>query len=137
MGDINLSDLIGIHKLSGVEYGNEEFEDCFGNKDTRGRVIFVLDGIKYVAVEDPNDGYRSCCKEIEITEEKIYNQFEPIEVFCKMMEDGGMYSNDVLEIYGMQTAKLVLRIGTESYNGYYPMFIFEYKPENMAVNQKY
>jgi len=99
-------------------------------------VIFILDGVAYQAVEDPDDGYRSYCKDIEIVDAAtIKNKFEPIEVICKMTEDGQYQKNDVLEIYDGITGGIILEIGTENTNDYYPYFVFRFTPENMSLNQ--
>lgn len=134
---MELSNLIGKHILTGVEYGTERYKDCFNDEDDRQYVIFKLDDVEYLASEDPDDGYRSVCNELEIVINKIKNIFQPIEVFCKMRKDndndyGG---NDVLEIYDVINNKLILAIGTMNTDDYYPWFEFEYNPENMNINE--
>ena len=130
---MQLQDLVGKHYLSGIDYGQEKY-DNYGVEDDRQCIIFILDDIKYIASEDPEDGYRSCMKELEITEERISNIFESVEVLCKMKEDGAYETNDILEIYDAENGLLILSIGTGNTDDYYPYFEFDYNPENMSVN---
>ena len=133
---MELKDLIGKHYLSGVEYGSEKYKDSYsGYEDDRQYVMFVLDEITYLASEDPEDGYRSCCNELKITEKEVKNIFQSIEVLCKMRSDDNCEEYDVLEIYDINTSELVLAIGTGNINDYYPYFEFEYHPENMILNK--
>ena len=60
---LNLSDLVGAHVLSGIETGVRAFDDSFWC-ETSNYIKFTLDGITYMAVEDPDDGYRSYMGEI-------------------------------------------------------------------------
>jgi len=125
---MELKDLIGKHVLSGVDMSNksigmyeDDFEDC--------QVIdFVLDGKTYTAIEDPEDGYRSCMSEIKESEELVSNTFVGQEVVAKMRD------NDVLELIDINTGKTVLAVGTGNTDDYYPYFVAEFTPENMSVN---
>ncbi|MBN3451381.1 hypothetical protein [Clostridium botulinum] len=98
---MELKDLVGNHKLSGFEYGTEKYKDILGGIDDREFIIFILNGIKYLASEDPDDGYRSVMNELEITDRKVSNIFKPIDVICKMRKsnDDDFETNDILEIY--------------------------------------
>ncbi|MFC0903706.1 hypothetical protein ACFHWD_03255 [Clostridium sp. MT-14] len=133
---MELRDLIGNHILTGVDYGTEKILNDFDEEYDGAYVIFKLDGIEYLASEDPEDGYRSCCNELKIVKNKIKNIFQPIEVLCKMRSDGDWGINDVLEIYDAINGKLILAIGTMNTDDYYPWFEYEYNPENMSINQK-
>jgi len=131
---MQLSDLQGIHLLTGVEQGNEayiEYEDCEGD---RNFIIFGLDNKKYKAIEDPGDGYRSYMNELEETEQIIKNALPSVEVYCKMKASETYYTNDVLEMWDTTTNKLVLAIGTANTDDYYPYCVMEYNPKNMAIN---
>lgn len=74
---MELSDLVGIHKLSGVETGQVSINDEFGDTQDCGFVKFTLDGVHYMAVEDPEDGYRSRCRELVVSEQAPRYSFPP------------------------------------------------------------
>ena len=65
---IQLEDLVGRHILTG--YGRDiapADEDDYYNEDVNV-FYFTLDSITYVAREDPEDGYRSCMRDLTITD---------------------------------------------------------------------
>ena len=131
---MELSDLVGTHTLTGVENGNEtyvKYGTCTGEREY---IIFELSGVKYMAVENPDDDYRSYIDDLEITDKEIKNTFPAVEVLCKMKPDEKYQENDVLEMYDVETNKLVLEIGTGNVNDYYPYCVINYCPENMAIN---
>lgn len=128
-------DLVGNHILSGVDYGSK-IVSRYGDEDDSEYVTFILDNVAYTAIEDPEDGYRSCCDDLIVNPcGTIHNAFDPVEVVCKMRENDDYEVNDVLEVYDVKTEKLILAIGTMNTDDYYPWFEFEYNPENMILNQ--
>lgn len=131
----SFNELVGEHEFSGVETGYMNYKDelRWETKDCQ-YVKFTLDGIHYVAVEDPEDGYRSCCGtfQVELTPPKY--SFEPIKVICSMMPDDSYQRNDVLVIVDAITNKVILEIGTCNIGDWYPYFHFEYHPEDMCHN---
>ena len=135
---MELKDLVGSHKLTGVDestesvklwFWSDELEDC-------NVINFVLDGVTYTAIEDPNDGYRSSMQELKVSEVVVKNVFEPCDVLG-VYRDKGKYgdTDDVLDLFDAVTGLLVLSVGTEDVDDYYPSFLAVFKPENMAVNQ--
>ena len=57
---MQLNDLVGAHKLSGVDRLYEKVESYSRYDPDSGEVFrFELDGVTYGAHEDPSDGYRS------------------------------------------------------------------------------
>lgn len=61
---MTLSDLIGKHHLSGVDFGTIPADlDRYIYEDSE-TMTFVLDGRAYCIVEDPSDGYRSSMRDI-------------------------------------------------------------------------
>lgn len=133
---MELKDLVGMHTLSGVDFDERSIEQWPGSFEDSQVVNFVLDGKTYTAVEDPNDGYRSSMKEIAITDFPVKNVFPGIAVFCVMHPDGNYNKNDVLDVYDAKNGKLVLAIGTEDWDDYYPTFKAEFTPENMSINDQ-
>jgi hypothetical protein len=126
--EVKLCDLVGEHVLSGLETGTR---DVYG--ETCNCVKFTLDGVTYVAVEDPDDGYRSYMNGLYIVEEKCKVALPDIEVFCRMRDNG---SDDVLVFHDCLNGNEILAIGTEDYSDYYPICIFDYHPENMSCNER-
>lgn len=126
---MNLLDLVGIHIMTGIETGTVKIKGQWYSKDNCNYVKFKLDGITYMAVEDPDDGYRSCCRDLEIVNEE-----------CKMRDDfhdsiGGTEENDILEFYDVGNNQMFMAVGTGNTNDYYPYFVFEYTPETLCCNK--
>ena len=132
---MELKDLVGIHKLSGVDYvpstRNKEPYDYYGND-----ILFCLDGITYLITEDEDDGYRSYMTELEITDRQIKNVFSEQTVECKYIDKDRECNetSDILQIYSLDE-KMILEIGTGNTDDYYPYTVFNYNPENMDINQ--
>jgi hypothetical protein len=133
---MELKNLVGLHKLSGVDTAietvklyewSDSTEECYV-------VRFVLDGITYKAVEDPNDGYRSNCGELIVCEEPITNNFPPQEVMAKMKDNDEYSVNDTIQFIDVVTGKIVLEVGTDNTDCYYPYCVMNWKPENLAIN---
>ena len=129
-----LKDLIGIHTLSGVEKGYIKDKDYYGAYEDCNCLSFILDGIQYTAIEDPQDGYRSCMKTLKTEKKiKIKNIFPDVKVFCFMKDDR---DSDVLIFYAVKGAMKILEVGTENKGDYYPYFVDNFYPENMPVNRR-
>jgi len=134
--EIDLESLVGQHKLSGVDeyaakfqtYGSH-FEDC-------QCIRFVLDDKTYIAIEDPDDGYRSRMEKLILTDEKITNPFPPIDVVV-LWRTQSAYNNDceILDFIDAKNGKRVLEIGTDNTDDYYPSFVASFAPENMSINE--
>lgn len=133
-GNVELSDLVGLHKLSGVDRETVKGGGYYSDEDCE-IFIFRLDRKTYVAQEDPEDGYRSCMDSIKTSSDTIKNRFPSQAVFCKMREKSHGEDNDVLEMYDVQTGKLVLAVGTGNTDDYYPYWVAEFYPENMFCNR--
>ena len=132
---MELKDLVGLKKLDGVDFENEkikiwcdEYEDCQVCR-------FRIDGVIYMAVEDPDDGYRSSMKELVVDEKAIMkNTFEPIDVFIRHKTESGYAKTDILEIYDAKSAKIVLEVGTGNVDDYYPCFVASFHPDKLSIN---
>ncbi len=128
--------MTGRHMLSGIETGTVPNEDNdWSDRDACNYVKFTLDGVHYMAVEDPDDGYRSCCRELQVSDEAPRFSFPPMQMICTMADDGEYgEANDILVLTDAVTGEVVLEIGTENYDDWYPCFHMSYTPENMACN---
>ena len=132
----------GIHTLSGINdliiKGN--YEDPYYLSEDANGYVFILDGKTYVVFEDPEDGYRSCGKICEAKNGEICtNIFPEQKVLVKYIngikeDDWCNYKIWYYEFRNPKTKKLILKIGTDNYDDYYPMSIFEYHPENLPIN---
>ena len=120
---LELKSLVGFHKLSAVDM--IDASKVFGKKfEASNGIAFTLDGVTYLAVEDPDDGYRSYLGFLVVLEEELVNQFPPIDVLCSMKEG----DNDVLQMR-CGNSNIVLEVGTEDVGHYYPSFIGAWLPE--------
>ena len=124
MTNITLESLCGIHTLSAVEYGHSD--------DGQSELFyFTLDGITYCAEEDPDDGYRSAMGSLTISNKQLSTNVPPTKVLCKMSEE--KYVDSLLMI-DILTQKIVLEVGTDYTEDYYPVFVAAWKPKNLHCN---
>ena len=130
---MELKDLVGEHLLSGIDTSTEK--GGYDKSEDANVVRFVLDGKTYKATEDPSDGYRSYCGDIEVCEEKVSNTFPPQRVLARMEENNNS-ENDIIEFIDVVTGKIVLEVGTDNSDSYYPTCVMSWKPENLAINNK-
>ena len=131
---MELNDLIGNHVLTGIEYGQKIVRQHFCEENCN-YVKFTIDGITYMALEDPDDGYRSYMNELEIVEEPCKIKLPNILVCCHMKGDGEWAKNDILIFVDIENGKTILEIGTENYDDFYPYCVLNYYPENMSCNE--
>ncbi len=134
---MEFKDLCGMHLFSGIDTGVMTYTDEYGWKDEQCNYVkFTLDNKHYIAIEDPSDGWRSCCRDLlaEATPPKF--QFDGVRVVCSMMPDDDQWheANNVMVMTDCVTGKTILEIGTKNVGDWYPAFHMEYHPENMACN---
>lgn len=128
----------GKHYLTAVfTYSYEGWES---NGDG---VILILDGDIYYCYENPDDGYRSYSvieKAKSLDEIKCDHQlptFPPQEVYVKFTYKKDELGDPSWEcLITNEYNELILKVGTDNYEDYYPMAIFEYHPENLPINKK-
>lgn len=132
---ITLESLCGKHIFSGCELTTETIKGYFGEEQCN-ICLFLLDGITYIAIENPDDGYRSYCEDLKISEKTPRYTFPGIEVLCSMMENEDCQNNNVLVIRDVANGKTILEVGTKNYDDWYPYCHFSYTPENMVCNQE-
>lgn len=125
---MELKDLVGQHELSGVD-----MVELAGSYGPASVCRFVLDGKIYTVTEDESDGYRSSMQDIVEGGEPVVNLFEPQKVLCSM-DEPGTDRDEILSIRDVVTGKIVLSVGTSATDDYYPSFIANFQPENMACN---
>jgi hypothetical protein len=96
-------------------------------------VAFVVDGVTYAAIEDPNDGYRSSLQEIRVLGMELppTARIPPHLVRGRLVDDG---TDRVLELVDVETGRPVVRVGTTEVDDYYPCFVGTYDPSALAAN---
>lgn len=132
-----MSKLTGYGLLSGVDLCEGKYMDFWDETyETTNAVRFKLNGVTYKAIENPDDGYRSYCEELVVSEEKIKNAFPPqkVEVRIYPSIDGSM--DEILQFIDFYTRKVVLEVGTDRSCSYYPFCHFKWYPENLTINQE-
>lgn len=132
---ITLKDLQGLHTLDAVDFGDEATPQYDGDTGISNVCRFRLNGAVYCAVEDDCDGYRSCMRELKHEPDaKMLNVFEPQQVVGVYRDSRDGTDADILELIDVGTGKVVLEVGTENTDDYYPSYISSFSPENMSVN---
>lgn len=134
---MELTDLIGEHVLSGVDFSNEDVLTWGENYEPCQVMRFRLDGVVYQVVEDPSDGYRSSMRDITTSDVPIKNEFEGVRVVGRHDTGDAHDRNDILVLMDIVSGKDVLWCGTSNFDDYYPSFVANFTPENMAVNQPF
>ena len=96
---------------------------------------FRLDGVVYCAEEDPDDGYRSLLRRLGRQDtNEITNVFSPgCQVIARLRPE---YDSKVLDLLNQYTKTMVLRVGTDYTDDYYPQCILSWCPEEMHANSK-
>ncbi len=101
---------------------NSDGMDGFAEKYGDASVFrFRLDGRVYAAVENPDDGYRSCLDEVLVGDWPIANSFQAIPVTCRM-------SGYVLEMLDRRDGSVLVEVGTVDADDYYPCFVGCFTP---------
>lgn len=140
---MNLEDLVGVHLLDGVDYGTEQIKHSHRDElEDADYMRFRLDGVTYLAIGNPQDGYRSCMGEFTVDDRPPAYTFPPALVEAKLVstprEADDRYYGDshyILEIYDVLTGELALAVGTQNTDDYYPSFISRWCPQALAINK--
>lgn len=136
---MELIDLVGPHKLTGVSRQNIANAGHYGDAYAE-RISFTLDGITYTATEDPEDGYRSSMGDIVATEGTVLpHSFAPVDVVVAHIAKGqpGAFrdadTHDYIEIRRADNDALVLTVGTQNTDDYYPYFVCEFDATALGI----
>ena len=133
---VSLDDLVGEHILDGVDTYIENVKNYIDDLVDASVIRFRLDGVVYIAFEDPEDGYRSSMKELIVSpSSEITNVFPANRVVAKKKANDSYGTDDTLELIDVVTGKVVLEVGTDNSDDYYPSFVSSFHPENMEVNR--
>ncbi len=124
---MELIDLVGEHTLN---HAAVVISSPF-NTEASG-IAFFMDGMAYLALEDPSDGYRSSLGIIFSAKADPYSMgihnYESInrKVVCKHVAKTEYHESDILEIVDSETGHTWLRVGTDNSDDYYPSFVSEW-----------
>jgi hypothetical protein len=132
---IELESLVGEHILDAVDLFADNIKASWGDSFENCELIrFRLDGKVYTGIEDPDDGYRSSMRGLFLSEDAMKNIFPPVRVLAKMKGCENCQSNDTLQLIDVVTGKIVLEVGTDNTDDYYPWFVGAFFPDCMATN---
>lgn len=114
----------------------KEFSTCYTEQCLSFTVQFAADRITgesttYIAVQDPDDGYRSSMKCLITSKAELRNKFKPCEVLGSVMAD----HSDVTEFVDVHTKKVVLEFGTNHDDSWYPTYVANFDPTAMHANK--
>lgn len=136
---VSLEFFLGDHVLEGCETTNLSLDE-----ESVNAMVFRVDGQNYIAVEDFDDGYRSLLRDVfKVGEDEIIleNKFEACEVVGRWKQAdkdkrkwGGWIT--VIELVDAHTGEVVIELGTESWDEYYPVCLMSFHPQAMWVNRK-
>jgi hypothetical protein len=89
---------------------------------------FKLDSVVYEAVEDEEDGYRSClgCVETRDVESKIFFRTPVARVVIENANEGSFEGYKLTDLHDGHEW---LRFGTDNSDDWYPSFTFDYTPK--------
>jgi len=132
---VTLDSLVGEHTLDAVDTFVQSVNTYGTNFEDASVIRFRLDGVTYTAIEDPSDGYRSSMESLFVsTDAEVNNVFPPNRVVGRKKENDQYAVNNTLELVDAVTGKVVLEVGTDNTDDYYPSFVSAFWPEHMAVN---
>jgi hypothetical protein len=138
---VDFLSLVGEHWLSGCDEETLSFETGYSWRPVEDAncINFILDGKTYTAKEDPNDGYRSMMDDLFVSDYQVKNTFHPVKVVVSHVTDNSdKWSHiecDILRFTDCVNGKVVLEVGTDNTDDYYPSFVASFSPENMSINE--
>ena len=134
--EIPLEGLRGRYTLTGVDLvvlPPTERDDWYDSSSHAIR--FILDGLTYEAKEDPQDDYRSSLDTITIVTTPVNNVFEPCQVIATKRAGSKHEACDIVDFTDTLTGKVVLSVGTDNTDDYYPWFVGDFDPTALFVNR--
>jgi hypothetical protein len=127
--------LIGEHVFTGADSGILPANRDEDRWEEANVFRFVLDGVTYVATEDPSDGYRSSLGTllVDISGAPV-PAVPPVRVVVRKAPDDVWEKNDYIEGICIENGEQIFRVGTRNHDDYYPAFVGEFDPTKMPVN---
>lgn len=136
---VGFSELTGRKTLDAVDFSNESIQRWNDSFDNCQVMRFRLDGVVYMAVEDPSDGYRSSLGTFSVTDAKIKNKFPPVSVICVEKNKSSGSSDgtcDILQLQDATTGAVILEVGTDRSDDYYPTFVAYFDPTAISTRAR-
>lgn len=131
--DVALGSLVGEHVLDAVDESTEEIER-WQRYESSNCLRFRLDGKVYAAIENPDDGYRSNLdKLVHFPDAKMSNVFPPVRVLGRLRTDTSYGSAEVLQLLHVTNGEVILEVGTDNTDDYYPSFVASWCPEKIGA----
>ena len=131
---------IKIFRDDEMHFGGKWLETLVGiDLDFHGAEsqAFMVDGVVFEVLEDPDDGYRSHMAGVLARPSKDYNFYDkPIarvrlqKIGYSEREKGAIEKMHGYNLVDIEDDHVWLTFGTEWHDDYYPMFRFEYKPKD-------
>jgi len=106
-------------------------------------VALDLDDVSVFIFEDPSDGYRSSCNQPMVIPGSLYQFADridyinvPVRITRWTVSEylGRNEQADGLEFRDRRNDLLILRVGTDHADDYYPSYTCQWHPENIAEN---
>lgn len=135
---MELSDLVGIRALDAADYGEIRDPRKYKYAPADGTVNVLrmrLGGVTYVCEEDPDDGYRSSMQELRTLregEKEIENVFGYVLVDCRYESK----HCDILKVVDIKSGEVVITVGTDRTDDYYPTFVANWNPAGLYFNKE-
>lgn len=126
---MKLKDFTGVGYLSGIDSLTVGLERDENTNRSANAYVFIWNGKSYTVYEDPDDGWRSYLGEITQTKIKVRNTFPPQKVF-------GVAVKEMLYLVNYDTQELLLELGTDHSDDWYPHVVMRWYPQNLTVNQE-
>ncbi len=127
---ITLESLVGRHLLTGVDKDTTEIRKWGDEFEIAQCIRFTLGGVTYIATEDPGDGYRSTLNDLAVSDRPCAEQFAPIEVTGEMKLPSDGTTHNTIQFKSARTGLVVLEVGTDNTDDYYPWYVAGFTPEN-------
>jgi|ERR1051325_1448921 hypothetical protein len=137
LAEVNLGELQGEHLLSGVDDLQEEVSDGWGGTDNVNVFLVRLGDKTYKFSEDPDDGYRSYLSTVFVVDTEVSYKFPPQKVYAAMKprDESDYYDHEILQFFDAENHELVLEVGTDDVEDYYPTCVMHWYPQNLSVNR--
>jgi hypothetical protein len=132
---VELDSLVGEHVLDAVDLSTQHIKQYGSHFENCEVIRFRLDGVAYTAIENPDDGYRSSMDSLFVSDEPMQNVFPPVRVIAKKKDNERYSINDTLQLVDAVTGLVVVEVGTDNTDDYYPCFVSYFAPHNMVTNE--
>lgn len=132
--DKNLEDFVGKEfDLTAADTSSMTVSK-YGSDENASFIAFTLDGVTWMAQEDPSDGYRSSLDSIVQVPAALVNTFPPCRVRAEWEANEEHCQNEIVVFRSVETGLPVLEVGTANTDDYYPSFVGNFMPQNMDIN---